>query len=176
MMSRKIATPNLPPRPDGRGRREAPGEGPQRLAPSFRRQTLNSEAHNEMKDISDDKPSPPPPLTRDRARELRRESTDAGRMLWARLRNAQLMGAKFRRQHPVGPYLADFFCLRAKLVIELDGGGHDEEEQRRSDAKRSSYLETRGYQVLRFGNNEVTQNIDGVLENIAGHLKASASP
>jgi very-short-patch-repair endonuclease len=129
-----------------------------------------------MKDPSDDKPHPAPPLTRDRARELRRESTDPERMLWARLRKGQLLGAKFRRQHPIGPYLADFFCLKEKLVIELDGGGHDEENQRRADAIRTSYLETRGYRVLRFWNNDVTENIDGVLENIAEHLKNSALP
>jgi len=115
----------------------------------------------------------PPPLIRDRARELRRVSTDAERILWSRLRNGRLMEAKFRRQHPIGPYVADFFCLEAKLVVELDGGGHDEDDQRRLDQARTQYLESCGYKVLRFWNNEVSGNIKGVLDTIAGQLPAS---
>ncbi len=119
-----------------------------------------------MKAISAAEP-PPPPLVRDRARQLRRASTEAEQRLWNRLRGGQLKGAKFRRQHPIGPYIADFFCLAAKLVIELDGGGHAAEEQRRADAARTAYLESCGYRVLRFWNNEVVENLDGVLERIA---------
>lgn len=111
-----------------------------------------------------------PILARDRARKLRRSSTGAERNLWAHLRDRQLKGAKFRRQHPVGPYIADFFCLDARLIIELDGGGHDRDEQRRADAARSTYLESCGYRVLRFWNNEVVDNIDGVLEKISDYL------
>jgi very-short-patch-repair endonuclease len=108
-----------------------------------------------------------PPLARDRARSLRRASTDAERKLWAHLRSRQLKGAKFRRQHPIGPYIADFACVEAKLIIELDGGGHDRDEQLHADEVRSAYLESCGYRVVRFWNNEVMENIDGVLERIA---------
>jgi very-short-patch-repair endonuclease len=108
-----------------------------------------------------------PILARDRARSLRRASTDAERKLWAHLRSRQLKGAKFRRQHPIGPYIADFACVEAKLIIELDGGGHDRDEQLHADEVRSAYLESCGYRVVRFWNNEVMENIDGVLEQIA---------
>ncbi len=77
---------------------------------------------------------------------------------------------KFRRQYPIGPYVADFFCLQARLVVELDGGGHAREQQRRGDAARTAYLESRGYRVLRFWDNEVLTNVDGVLERIAEYL------
>ena len=122
-----------------------------------------------MKDLPASEPSPAP-LARDRARQLRRSATDAERRLWLRLRSARLHGAKFRRQHPLGPYIADFFCLAARLVVELDGGGHDAEAQRRADAARTAYLESCGYRVLRFWNNEVIDNIDGVVEKIAEYL------
>ncbi len=121
----------------------------------------------------EDKPPTPPPLTRDRARGLRRASTEAEQKLWARLRNNRLMEAKFRGRHPIGPYVADLFCLEAKLVVELDGGGHDEDHQRRLDKARTQYLESRGYKVLRFWNSEVTQNINGVLDTIVEQLTAS---
>lgn len=113
---------------------------------------------------------PAPPLVRDRARKLRRTSTDVERKLWARLRDRQLKGAKFRRQNAIGPYIADFFCLAARLVVELDGGGHDAEEQRLADAARTAYLENCGYRALRFWNNEVVENIDGVIEKIYEYL------
>jgi very-short-patch-repair endonuclease len=113
---------------------------------------------------------PPPLLTRDRARKLRRAAADAENKLWARLRNRQLEGAKFRRQHSIGPYIADFFCLEARLVIELDGGQHDEQTRREADERRTRYLQAQGYTVLRFWNSEVSEDMDGVLEAIAGHL------
>ncbi len=109
-------------------------------------------------------------LARDRARQLRIASTEAERKLWARLRNGQLRGAKFRRQHPVGSCIADFFCLEARLVVELDGGGHDEDEQRRADARRTAYLGRCGYRVVRFWNNEVIGNVEGVLAKIEEYL------
>jgi very-short-patch-repair endonuclease len=110
-----------------------------------------------------------PILARDRARSLRAAATAAERRLWQRLRNRQLKGAKFRRQHQIGPYIADLFCLRARLVIELDGGQHDEQTQREADERRTEYLQAQGYTVLRFWNNEVLQNVDGVkqLQNIS---------
>jgi very-short-patch-repair endonuclease len=78
--------------------------------------------------------------------------------------------AKFRRQYPIGSYIADFFCLDARRVIELDGSRNGEDRERQADERRTEYLESRGYRVLRFWNEEVLDNIDGVLETIARHL------
>jgi very-short-patch-repair endonuclease len=108
----------------------------------------------------------PPPLPRDRARELRQTSTDAEYRLWSPLRNRGL-GIKFRRQHPIGPYIVDFFSLEAKVVVELDGGHHNEDGKRRADDQRTRFLESRGCRILRFWNNEVLQNTDAVLTRIA---------
>lgn len=105
------------------------------------------------------------PVTRDRARQLRREQTDAEQTLWARLRDRQLCGAKFRRQHPIGPFVTDFCCPKRKLVVELDGGQHAEEIA--ADQKRSRFLEAQGYRVLRFWNNDVLSDTASVLERIA---------
>lgn len=88
--------------------------------------------------------------------------TDAERMLWAVLRNRQLDGAKFRRQATIGPYVVDFLCIEASLVIELDGGQHDETR----DGRRTEFLEARGLAVTRFWNHEVIENLDGVAEAI----------
>jgi very-short-patch-repair endonuclease len=111
----------------------------------------------------------PPPLARDRARELRRESTDAEYRLWSHLRNRGL-GVKFRRQHPIGPFIVDFLSLEAKLVVEIDGGQHNEDDKRRADDQRTKFLEDRGYRILRFWNNEVLQDTDAVLTRIADLL------
>lgn len=101
---------------------------------------------------------------RDRARRLRRDQTDAEKSLWQALRSRQLSGLKFRRQHPVGPYIADFCCLECKLIIELDGGQHALETD--ADDRRSDSLAQRGYHVLRFWNHEVLTNLEGVLHRI----------
>jgi very-short-patch-repair endonuclease len=101
------------------------------------------------------------------ARELRREMTDAERRLWTHLRRHQLAGFRFRRQFPVGPYIVDFICLEAKLVIEMDGGQHLESA---SDAVRSGWLEGQGFRVLRFWNHEVLIHMDDVLTAILGAL------
>jgi very-short-patch-repair endonuclease len=103
-----------------------------------------------------------------KARQLRRDQTDAEQTLWARLRDRQLCGAKFRRQHPVGPFVADFCCPQRKLVVELDGGQHAEEVA--ADHKRSRFLEEQGYRVLRFWNHDLLQNTEAVLERIAEAL------
>jgi very-short-patch-repair endonuclease len=100
------------------------------------------------------------------ARALRKHPTDAERKLWARLRHKQLNGIRFRRQQPVGPYVADFFCARAKLIIELDGGQHGTVDGSTRDESRTRWLESRGYRVLRFWNNDVLHNMAGVLEGI----------
>ena len=81
------------------------------------------------------------------------------------------MGVKFRRQHPVGPYFADFACVEQGLIIELDGGQHGTEEGREYDAERTAYMSVAGFKVLRFWNNEVMTNLPGVLQVIKSHLK-----
>ena len=101
------------------------------------------------------------------ARTLRRNSTDAERMLWSELRDHRLNGAGFRRQVPVDNYVADFVCHAAKLIIELDGGQHFSDQGERADAKRSAVIEAKGFQVLRFSNHDVMTNRAGVLETIA---------
>jgi adenine-specific DNA-methyltransferase len=112
-----------------------------------------------------------PALTRDAARRLRREQTDAEQRLWSRLRGSQLLGFRFRRQYPIGPFFADFSCLEAKLVIELDGSQHA--DQLEPDKRRTEFLRAAGYAVLRFWNNEVISEIDEVLQRIAGALEES---
>ncbi|MEC9432191.1 MAG: endonuclease domain-containing protein, partial [Pseudomonadota bacterium] len=105
------------------------------------------------------------PVLRDRARALRRDATPAERRLWRELRRAGL-GARFRRQAPLGPYIADFLCLSARLVVELDGGQHNDLAARARDAARDRFMQERGFRVLRFWNAEVFGNLDGVLEAI----------
>ncbi len=99
-----------------------------------------------------------------RARELRRDSTDAENKLWYQLQNRQLCGLKFRRQVPIGNFIVDFVCNEQKLVIEIDGGQHD--ENRKYDNWRSEMLAERGYRVIRFWNNDVLLGMDGVIEEI----------
>jgi very-short-patch-repair endonuclease len=108
------------------------------------------------------------PATLKAARELRREMTDAEKRLWSRLRGRQLGNHKFRRQAQINPYIVDFCCLRQKLVIEVDGGQHAEMMQ--EDAERTAHIEARGYRVLRFWNNDVMRNTDGVVDTIARAL------
>jgi very-short-patch-repair endonuclease len=103
------------------------------------------------------------------ARKLRRNQTGAERELWFRLRDRRLRGLKFRRQVPIGNYVVDFCCESARLIIELDGGQHAERSA--VDAKRIADLEAQGYLVLRFWNNAVLGNMDGVLESIVGTLR-----
>jgi very-short-patch-repair endonuclease len=93
------------------------------------------------------------PIARQRARRLRRDQTDAEQALWARLRDRQLFGAKFRRQHPIGHFVADFCCPQRKLVVELDGGQHAARVA--ADQKRARFLQEQGYRVLRFWNHDV---------------------
>lgn len=109
-----------------------------------------------------------------RARELRTTQTDAEQRLWRSLRNRQLEGYKFRRQRPIGPYIADFICLDAKLIVEVDGGQHA--EQIGYDAARTAFFEEQGYRVLRFWNTEVLTETEAVLESIRLALLDSPSP
>jgi adenine-specific DNA-methyltransferase len=107
-----------------------------------------------------------------RAKTLRKNLTDAERWLWQRLRNRELSGWKFRRQHSIGPYIVDFVCIEKRLVIELDGGQHAENLE--SDAKRSEYLKQRGYRILRFWNNDVLREGEAVLSVILSCLEKDA--
>jgi len=102
------------------------------------------------------------------AKALRFNQTDTEKKLWSVLRNRQLANHKFRRQEPVGSYIADFLCAEAKLIIELDGGQHS--QQQAHDHRRDVYLHEQGYRVLRFWNNEVFENLDGVIETILQSL------
>ena len=111
---------------------------------------------------------------KERARRLRKRQTDAERRLWSRLRNHLLAGYKFRRQQVMGVYIVDFVCLEPKLIIELDGGQHA--TQIEYDAKRSSYLNSLGFKMLRFWNNDVLRNTDSVLEFIRLELIESPLP
>ncbi len=105
------------------------------------------------------------------ARALRRNQTDAERKLWARLRGLRLVGLRFRRQHAIGNYIVDFVCLEKRLVLEIDGSQHNETYTIRKDAERTRWLESEGYHVLRFWDNDVLMNIDGVLDKISEVLQ-----
>ena len=109
-----------------------------------------------------------------RARRLRRNPTDAEKKLWSLLRRKQLSGYRFRRQVPIGPYVVDFACLAAHLVIEVDGGQHAVSVDK--DRQRTAWLESRGYKVVRFWNNDVLGNPDGVLQTILRALGDETPP
>ena len=98
---------------------------------------------------------------------MRREATVFEETLWGRLRNRRLDGVKFRRQHPIGRYIADFYCEEAHLAIELDGGVHLRADQKEYDDARQSAIEGNGITVLRIKNHEVEHDLEGVLEKIA---------
>ncbi len=107
-----------------------------------------------------------------RARELRQTSPEAERAVWSALRNRQLDGYKFRRQHPVGMFFADFACVEARLIVELDGGQHFEADAIESDRRRSEALQRSGFQVLRFDNHQVLTEREGLLSAILQWLQA----
>jgi len=107
------------------------------------------------------------------ARTLRRDATDAERKLWFHLRNRQADRTKFRRQVPIGRYVVDFCCLHAKLIVELDGSQHADNV---SDEERTRYLATHGFRVLRFWNNDVNDNLEGVIETIIAEAVARRQP
>lgn len=102
------------------------------------------------------------------ARRLRHNETEAEKRMWTRLRNRQLGGHKFTRQKPIGPYIVDFACFDARLIVELDGGHHAESIN--ADDVRTAYLEQVGWLVIRFWNSEVFDNPDDVLVRISGML------
>jgi len=104
------------------------------------------------------------------ARDLRKTETKQEEILWYFLRNRNLNGYKFRRQHPVEHFIADFACLEANLIIELDGGQHNEDKSIKYDDARSKFLESKGFKIIRFWNNEINENLEGVLESILNNL------
>lgn len=109
------------------------------------------------------------------ARRLRKNQTDAEQCLWQRLRGRSLAGLKFRRQHPIGPYICDFVCVDQKLIIEIDGGQHAANIEK--DAVRTAYLQSQGFSVVRFWNHEVLATTEAVLEKILKRIESdSLSP
>ena len=110
------------------------------------------------------------------ARSLRSNMSDAERKLWYHLRDRRLLGYKFVRQQPVGRYIADFACREADLIVELDGGQHAEGAAAANDQLRTEDLAEHGYKVVRFWNNDVLSNMDGVLTAITAELEKAPSP
>ncbi|MEO7744179.1 MAG: endonuclease domain-containing protein [Usitatibacter sp.] len=106
--------------------------------------------------------------TAERAKRLRSGMTDAEKLLWYHLRGGRLQGWKFRRQVPLGPYIADFLCEEAWLIVEVDGGQHADQVDR--DEERTAWLRARGYSVVRYWNNEVLKNLEGVLATLSPAL------
>ncbi len=107
-----------------------------------------------------------------RSRALRKNSTDAERKLWSILRNRQLCGVKFRKQVEIDGYIVDFMCPERRLIIEVDGGQHTPER----DARRTAYLESQGFRLIRFWNNDVLENPDGVWSEIETALTTPPHP
>ena len=108
----------------------------------------------------------------ERARRLRGDMTVSELRLWTRLRGEQIDGYRFRRQVPIGPYIVDFACPRLKLIVEVDGGQHAVGAER--DGERTSWLESRGYRVLRFWNNDVLDELEGVVETIRSEIPSGS--
>jgi very-short-patch-repair endonuclease len=106
------------------------------------------------------------PDARSYAKVLRARMTDAEVILWSRLRRNAIEGRHFRRQHPIGPYVAAFVCLPLRLIVEVDGATHGTDEEILHDRRRDAYLRDRGFVVLRFWNQEIYENLDGVLQKI----------
>jgi very-short-patch-repair endonuclease len=102
---------------------------------------------------------------KEKAKKLRKNLTDEERILWAYLRNKGVNGVKFRRQEPIGRYIVDFVCYEQRLVVEIDGSQHAE-AQRRYDLKRDNYLRGMGYNVVRFWNSDVKENLEGVIHRV----------
>ena len=110
-------------------------------------------------------------MPNERARTLRKNMSDGERKLWFALMARQIDGMRFRRQHPIGPYIADFVCLERHLVIEVDGGHHTEDDQIAHDARRDRWLNSEGYRILRFPAIDVFQNLEGVVDSIWAALQ-----
>jgi very-short-patch-repair endonuclease len=112
-------------------------------------------------------------IRRAAANKLRANATPHERILWRALKGLPLHGTHFRRQAPIGPYVVDFFCPAKHLILELDGGHHNDDETAKCDHERQLWLEREGYRVVRFWNSEITSNLNGVLERIYVELYGS---
>lgn len=108
--------------------------------------------------------------TTEKARILRKNMTKQERILWTFLRKKNINNLKFRRQYPIGNYIVDFICNEKKLIIEIDGGQHNENKNITYDQERTKYLESKGYKVIRFWNNDIDNNIEEVYLDILKHL------
>lgn len=108
------------------------------------------------------------------ARDLRKNQTIAEAILWKHLRNRRVLGLKFKRQVPIGKYIVDFVCVEKKLVIELDGGHHNEELHKTNDDERTEMLKHYGYHVIRFWNKDVINNFENVMEEIYFNVRVSS--
>lgn len=106
------------------------------------------------------------PVLKQRRQELRRNQTETEKTLWSHLRNRQFFGMRFFRQYSIGPYILDFYCPTVKLAIELDGGQHNQYENKEYDLSRSEYLNTQGIDVIRFWNHEVLLDVQSVLAKL----------
>ena len=104
--------------------------------------------------------------TTERAQRLRREATPAERKLWARLKAKQLSGLQFRKQHPIGPYIVDFYCAELKLAIEIDGDSHGSRDAQQYDERRSAFIASKDVRIIRFWNSDIHERLDGVLADI----------
>jgi very-short-patch-repair endonuclease len=120
------------------------------------------------------RPDADEPGTLTRVREARRDATPAERKLWSRLRARQLSGAKFRRQVWLGPFIADFFCPEARLIVEVGGDSHA--EQLDYGLRRTNWLAREGFRLVRVTNSDVMHNLNGVLEQIASALPSPSQP
>ncbi|MGD0867040.1 MAG: DUF559 domain-containing protein [Rhizomicrobium sp.] len=98
------------------------------------------------------------------AKVLRRKMTDAETILWSKIRRGAVRGMHFRRQHPIGPYIADFACALERIVIEVDGATHSSDEEQEYDRRRDAYMQSRGWRVIRFTNTEIYKNLNDVLD------------
>ena len=105
-----------------------------------------------------------------RSKNLRKNQTPAERLLWSKLRSRQRSGCKFRRQHPIGKYILDFYCSEARLAIEIDGGQHADDQQRKRDNLRTAVIMEKGIQVIRFWNDDVLNHLDDVIAEIDAKL------
>jgi very-short-patch-repair endonuclease len=113
------------------------------------------------------------PIRRAAAKKLRANTTPHERILWPALKELPTEGSHFRRQAPIGPYVVDFFCPARKLIIELDGGHHNDDETARRDRERQTWLEHEGYRVVRFWNSEINGDLNAVMERIYVELYGS---
>ena len=114
------------------------------------------------------------PWKTNRARVLRANETSAEAKLWSELRNRQLAGLKFLRQAPIGPYFADFLCRERKLIVEIDGGTHATEAEIAADIARETALRVLGYRIFRARNEEIYDNIDGVIDTLLAFIDEAA--